>query len=217
MDKDKKIRLLMVDDHPIFRDGIKARLMRQAHLKIVGEASDGREAVDKVQKLSPDVVIMDIGLPGMNGLEATKRVCQIAPQTRVLILTVYDNKEYALQAFHSGARGYILKNMPSTELIHAVEAVHRGELFFPGKFSQIVMEEYAQEAGKQDRSKLSRREREVLTYIAEGYTNKETAEKLSLSVRTIETHRERIMRKLDVHTAAGLAKYAIIEGLIPLK
>ena len=217
MEKEQKIRLLLVDDHPIVRDGIKARLASQDHIEVVGEAENGEDAVRKTKELSPDIVFMDIGLSGMNGLEATRLLQRKVPDTRVIILTIHDNKEYVLQALRSGARGYILKNAPSSELIRAVEAVQQGTLFFPVDVSQIVLQEYTEETPGKDKPGLSRREQEVLALIAEGYTNKAIAYELEVSVRTVETHRENIMRKLDIHTVAELTKYAIAEGIARLK
>jgi two-component system nitrate/nitrite response regulator NarL len=217
MSLDSKIKLLLVDDHPIVRDGIKARLTAHAHIEIVGEAEGGEEAVRKVQELAPDIVFMDIGLADMNGLEAARILQQKAPDTKVIILTIHDDKEYVLQALRSGAKGYILKNAPSTELVRAVEMVQRGEVFFPVEVSQLILREYARETAASDKSGLSGREQEVLVLIAEGYTNKAIAHELGVSVRTVETHREHIMSKLDLHSVAGLTKYAIAEGLVPLK
>ena len=176
------------------------------------EAVDGKDALGKTRELDPDVIVMDIGLPVMNGLEATKRLLASAPDTRVIILTVYDNKEYLLQAVHVGARGYIIKNAPSDELVEAIEAVHRGESYFPGELSGVVVDELTAR-GDGDSVELSRRERQVLALIAEGCTNRDVAARLELSVRTIETHRKHIMTKLDIHTVAGLTKYAINRGI----
>jgi len=217
MDKERTIKVLLVDDHPVVRDGLKAALATQAHIETVGEATNGDEAVRQAWKLAPDIVFMDIGLPGMSGLEATTLLRQQVPQTKVIILTIYDDKEYVLQALRAGARGYILKTAPSTELIRAVEGVQQGELFLSEGISQVVVQEYLQEADRPDQPELSLREQEVLKLIAQGYSNKEIAQKLSISGRTVESHRERIMHKLDIHTIAGLTKYAINAGLIPLR
>ena len=209
---DGVIEVLLVDDHPIVRDGIKAMLAECAHIRVSGEAVDGEDALGKTRELNPDVIVMDIGLPVMNGLEATKRLLACAPDTRVIILTVYDNKEYLLQAVHVGARGYIIKNAPSAELVEAIEAVHRGESYFPGELSGVVVDELTAH-GDGDSVELSQRERQVLALIAEGCTNRDVAARLELSVRTIETHRKHIMTKIDIHTVAGLTKYAINRGI----
>ena len=207
------IEVLLVDDHPIVRDGIKAMLAECAHIRVSGEAVDGKDALGKTRELNPDVIVMDIGLPVMNGLEATKRLLASAPDTRVIILTVYDNKEYLLQAVHVGARGYIIKNAPSDELVEAIEAVHRGESYFPGELAGVVVDELTARGESGDSVELSRRERQVLALIAEGCTNRDVAARLKLSVRTIETHRKHIMTKLDIHTVAGLTKYSINRGI----
>ena len=153
----------------------------------------------------------------MSGLQALSLLREKVPGVNVIILTIHDNKEYVIQALRSGARGYILKNAPSTELIRAVEMVHRGEVFFPAEVSQLVLQEYAGEAAGLDKSELSGREREVLVLIAGGYTSKAIARELSVSVRTVESHRENIMGKLDLHSIAELTKYAIARGLVGLE
>lgn len=153
----------------------------------------------------------------MSGLQALSLLREKVPGVNVIILTIHDNKEYVIQALRSGARGYILKNAPSTELIRAVEMVHRGEVFFPAEVSQLVLQEYAGEAAVLDKSELSGREREVLVLIAGGYTSKAIARELSVSVRTVESHRENIMGKLDLHSIAELTKYAIARGLVGLE
>ena len=197
------IEVLLVDDHPIVRDGIKSLLAEVPHVSVTGEATDGHEAVERAGALNPDVVIMDIGLPTLNGLEATKLLLEEAPHARVIVLTVYDNKEYVLQALQVGARGYIIKNTPSDELVRAIETVHRGALYFPENVSSMIVEQFVENEAE-DRAELTRRERQVLGLIAEGHSNRDLADRLKLSVRTIETHREHIMRKLDIHSVAGL-------------
>lgn len=216
MDEDKKIRLLLVDDHPVVRDGVRMRFASQARIEIVGEASDGQEAVQKAQELSPDIVFVDIGMPGMSGLEIIRRLRQTVPQAKAIVLTVHASKEYILQALRSGARGYLLKDSSSAQLLSAVEAVESGEIYIPADVSKKIVQEYAKEPEYQRQRELSRREQEVLALIAEGYTNKEIADQLSVGVRTIETHRENLMHKLDIHSVVGLTKYAISTGLIQL-
>lgn len=217
MDKGEKIRLLLVDDHPIVRDGLKARLLSQAHIEIAGEASDGQEALEKARALRPDVVFMDIGMPGMNGLEATRRLRQIVPDVRVIILTIYDDEEYALQALRSGASGYLLKNAPSPELVQALESVCRGEMLFPENVVQLAEAEGRSPDSLYSPDSLSDRECEVLACIAEGRANREIAEKLGVGIRTVETHRENVMRKLNLHSVADLTRYAISNGIIHLE
>ena len=171
----------------------------------------------KVQELAPDIVFMDIGLVDMSGLQALSLLREKVPEVKVIILTIHDNKEYVIQALRSGAKGYILKNAPSTELIRAVEMVQRREVFFPAEVSQLVLQQYAGETAALGKTGLSGREREVLVLIAEGYTSKAIAHELRVSVRTVESHRENIMGKLDLHSIAGLTKYAIATGLVALE
>ena len=214
----RKIRLLLVDDHPLVREGIRSCLHPHKQLEIVGEAADGREALIKAKELNPDIVLMDINLPRTNGLEATHLLRQEAPQTKVLILTVHNNKEYVLQIVQAGARGYVLKDTSPEELVQAIEQVNRGEAFFSPDVAHFVLNDYVTSSGrrKSGEEELSDREREVLALIAEGYSNKSIASNLGLSVRTVETHRARIMRKLNIHSTAGLTKFAISQGMASL-
>jgi DNA-binding NarL/FixJ family response regulator len=174
----QKIKVLLVDDHPIVREGLKSHLSAIEQLRIVGEATDGREAIEKTRRLAPDVVLMDISLPRMNGLEATRALQEQAPQTRVIALSMHDNKEYVQEIIRCGARGYILKTASPFDLVRAIEAVHRGDTFFSPEISQTILNEYVHrqrrgaEAGE---SRLSAREEEVVLLIAEGLTNKEIA------------------------------------------
>ncbi len=216
----KKIRLLLVDDHPVVRRGMRSCLEGIRHVEVVDEAVDGKEAVNKVKELAPDIVLMDIDMPNMNGLEATKFIREEHPDTRVLILSVHTNKDYVLQIIRSGAQGYILKDTPPADLVRAIEAVDNGEPFFSPDISQIVLNQYLEEAGADasgDSVKLTTRERQVLAMIAEGQSNKEMANTLGVGVRTIETHRERVMNKLNIHSVAGLTKYAITNGIAKLE
>lgn len=216
----KKIKLLLVDDHPVVRKGIRSCLDGLENLEIVDDATDGQEAVKKVRELRPDIVLMDIDMPNMNGLDATKHIRQEFPTTRVLILTVHTNKEYVLQIIRSGAQGYVLKDASPAELVRAVESVDGGEPFFSPDVSQMVLGQYLAEAREEDSAtstKLTNRERQVLAMIAEGQSNKEMANQLGVGVRTIETHRERVMDKLNIHTVAGLTKYAITNGIAKLE
>lgn len=218
--KKKKIRLLLVDDHPVVRKGIRSCLVSLENLEIVGEAVDGQEAIAKVKELSPEVVLMDIDMPKMSGLEATRQLRKDFPAVRVLILSVHSNKQYVLQIIQSGAQGYVLKDASPADLVRAIEAVSGGEAFFSPDVSQIVLNQYLAEAGQGEENgsgRLTSREREVLAMIAEGQSNKEMASKLGVGVRTIETHRERVMDKLNIHTVAGLTKYAIANGIAQLE
>jgi len=216
--KKKKIRLLLVDDHPVVRKGMRSCLQGTGHIEIVDEAVDGREALAKVKALSPDVVLMDIDMPNMDGLEATKSIRKDFPNIRVLILSIHSNKEYVLQIIRSGAQGYVLKDAPLADLVRAIESVDSGEAFFSPDVNKIVLNQYMAEAAEDESGvKLTAREREVLAMIAEGQSNKEMASHLGVGVRTIETHRERVMDKLNIHTVAGLTKYAITNGIVKLQ
>lgn len=213
--REKKIRLLLVDDHPIVLDGIKSHLCAQPEFEIVGEASNGSDAVQKARTLLPDVVLMDITMPQMNGLEATGVMRKQAPLAKILILTMHNSKEYIAQMIRAGARGYLLKDGSPAELVRAIKSVHAGEVFFAPSVSRVIVDQLVDGGGRvaEPVQNLTDREREVLSLIAEGLLNKQIADKLGIGVRTIETHRERIMRKLDIHTVAGLTKYAIAQGM----
>lgn len=215
-DKPKKIRLLLVDDHPIVLDGIKSHLCAQPEFEVVGDAANGQEALRKAKLTLPDVVLLDINMPHMNGLEAMASLRRQVPNAKILVLTMHNTKEYIAQVVRSGARGYLLKDSAPAELVAAIKAVHSGEVFFSPSVSKVLVEEMA-DGDKRPQSPLppplTDREREVLSLIAEGLLNKQIADRLGIGVRTIETHRERIMRKLDIHTVAGLTKYAISRGM----
>ena len=211
----KKIRILVVDDHPVVRRGISACLAGRENLEIVGEAADGREAVRKARDLQPDIMLMDINMPQMNGLAVTELLRRELPKINVLILSMHSNTEYVLRIIQSGARGYILKEAPVDELTRAIEMVQRGEAYFSSDVARVALTQFVR--GHNDGpavNQLTNREREVLTQIAEGLSNKEIASKLGVGVRTVETHRERIMRKLDIHNVAGLTRFAISKGLV---
>jgi two-component system, NarL family, nitrate/nitrite response regulator NarL len=202
----QRIRLLLADDHPIVLDGIRSHLRAQPEFEIVGQAANGLEAIQKAKALLPDVVLMDITMPHLR-----KEV----PDTKVLILTMHDSKEYIAQMLRMGARGYLLKDGSPAELVRAIKAVHAGEVVFAASVSKVLAEVMVNGRARpiEPPPSLTCREREVLTHIAEGLLNKQIADKLGIGVRTIETHRERIMRKLEIHTVAGLTKYAIAQGM----
>lgn len=213
----KKIKVLLVDDHPVVRKGLHSCLANRENIKVVGEASEGREAIQKVKELEPDIVLMDLNMPGMDGLTVTETVRKDSPQTKVLVLSMHSNREYVLRIVKAGARGYVLKDTPPDELVKAIETVYGGDAFFSPAVARIALNQYVSESDQSDPlSRLSDREREVLVHIAEGLSNKEIAQMLGIGVRTIETHRERVMRKLDIHSVAGLTKFAIAHGLISL-
>ena len=212
-DKPSKIRLLLVDDHPLVLDGIKSHLCAQPEFEVVGDASNGQDALRKAKLTLPDVILMDISMPHMNGLEAIGHLRKQVPNAKVLILTMHESKEYIAQVVRSGARGYLLKDSAPAELVGAIKAVHNGEVYFSPTVSRMLVQEMSDGTRGPDQQPLTDREREVLSLIAEGLLNKQIADRLGIGVRTIETHRERIMRKLDIHTVAGLTKYAIARGM----
>lgn len=214
----RRIRVLIVDDHPVVRKGIASCLAQCDHLAVVGEAADGIEAVAKAKELLPDIILLDIDLPGMSGLALTDLLRRELPQIKVLILSMYQRAEYLLRILQSGARGYVLKEAPPQELAKAIETVNAGEAFFSPEIARLALNQFVQGNGDgPDLGALTNREREVLTLIAEGLSNKEIATSLGVGVRTVETHRERIMRKLDIHSVAGLTRFAIAKGLIALR
>ncbi len=212
-----RIKLLLVDDHPVVRRGIGACLAREEHLAIVGEAADGVEALRKARELLPDIILMDIDMPQMNGLAVTEALRKELPQIKVLILSMHSNTEYVLRILQSGARGYVLKEAAPDDLVRAIETVQSGEAFFSPDVARVALSQFVRGSGDGPApSLLTNREREVLIQIAEGLSNKEIASRLGVGVRTVETHRERIMRKLNIHSVAGLTKFAISKGFVSL-
>jgi two-component system nitrate/nitrite response regulator NarL len=215
MNEHTPIRVLLVDDHPLVRDGISSRLQEEPHIEVVGQAGNGREAIAQAHELCPDVVLLDITMPIMDGLEATRRFKAELPEVRVLILSMHDDQEYIVKLMHDGANGYVLKDVSSDELIKAIEAVHQGSTYFSAGASQSLFNNFHGRPGGHE-PVLTRREETVLRLIADGQCNKEIARSLNISVRTVETHRQNIKGKLDIHTAAGLARYAIEHKLVTL-
>jgi len=213
------IRILLVDDHAILREGIRALLEDEPDMAVIGEAEDGRTAVRLACQLKPDVVLMDIAMPLLNGLEATRQIRHDCPGVNVLILTMHENDEYIHQALTNGAKGYILKDATAHELIDAIHAIQRGEAILSPAITRLVIENYLRWGGIQKDSStngLSPREREVLQLIAEGYSNKHIAEILCISIKTVQTHRMNLMAKLDLHNRADLIKYAIQRKIIDI-
>ena len=209
-----KIRILVVDDHAIMRDGIRALLNLRDDIEIVGEASEGNEAIEKAEELAPDVVVMDIAMPGMDGLEATRRITKKNPKVKVLVLSQHDNKEYILSAIKAGVVGYVPKRALGLELVSAIRAVHQGDSYLYPSAAAAVIRDYLKGAVKEPYDRLTAREREILTLIAEGHTSREIADKLFISLKTVLGHRTKIMEKLDLHNRSELIKYAIRKGLI---
>lgn len=211
---------MVADDHPVVRRGISLCLSRQPQIEIVGEAGDGREAIRQARELKPDLILMDIDMPRMNGLAVAEVLHREMPQTKVLILSMHSNTEYVIRIIQSGARGFVLKEAPTEELVRAIEMVNAGEAYFSPDVARIALNKFVQGNGQGPgpaAPSLTNREREVLMLIADGLSNKEIACQLNVGVRTVETHRERIMRKLDIHSVAGLTKYAISSGLVTLE
>lgn len=215
-----RIRVLIADDHTILRDGIRLLLQSQPDIEVVDEAADGREAIDKAEDLKPDVVLMDIGMPGVNGLEATRHIKKNDPTTHVVVLTMYDTEEYILQILSAGASGYVLKRAASSELVSAIRAVHQGGSYLHPTITKKVIKDYlrrvSEDTGKRDMDGLTDRESQVLKLIVGGNTNQSIAEQLCLSVKTVQTHRAHIMEKLGLHDRTELVKYAIRKGLVTL-
>ena len=212
-----KIKILVVDDHAILREGIRALLSLEDDIEIVGEASEGNEAIEKARESNPDVVIMDIAMPGMDGLEATRRLKKKNPGIKVLVLTQHDNKEYVLSTVKAGAAGYVPKRAVGSELVSAIRAVHRGESFLYPSAAAALIEEYCQRTEKADPyDTLTAREREVLKLVADGHTSREIADMLFLSPKTVLGHRTKIMEKLNIHNRTELIKYAMRKGLVSM-
>lgn len=212
------IRVLIVDDHAVVREGIRSVLERQPGFEVVGEAGDGASAVKLATAADPDVVVLDVSMPGGSGLRTAAELRVQVPGARVLMLSMYDNAEYVLEAVRAGASGYLLKDSAAAELRQAITAVHGGDSYFAGA---VAAQLSAAKRGEIDRESLSGklgllsgREREVLAGIARGLTNKEIGTELGISHRTVETHRESLMRKIRVHTVAGLTKFALDTGLV---
>ena len=217
------IRILLADDHQIVRDGLRSMLSKVTDIEVVGEAEDGRSAVAMCQKLSPDVVVMDIGMKELNGIEATRQVVSLCKGTRVIALSMHSDRQYVSEMLRAGASAYLLKDSAFEELIAAVRAVAQGRVYLAQDVTGVVVDDYLKHLGAplpagSDRSNraLSPREREVLQLAAEGKSTKEIAAALTLSVKTVETHRHQIMDKLGIYNLAGLIKYAVREGIASL-
>jgi two-component system response regulator NreC len=215
-----KIRLLLVDDHEIVRAGLRMLFMAEEDMDIVGEASSGEEALEAVRQLKPDVVLMDVAMPGISGVEATRQIKKIDPGVAVLALTMHEDEQYFFQMLDAGASGYVPKRAAPDDLISAIQVVYRGDVFIYPSLARLLVRDFLQRSDAGTSSgveELTPREREVLTYIAEGYTNQEIANALVISVKTVDRHRENIMHKLNLHNRVELVKYAIAKGLITVE
>ena len=215
--KNNLIKIVLVDDHPIVLTGIRNALSNRPEFEIVGEATTGQEAIRIANETKPHVVVMDISLPVMNGLEATKQIRKSLPGTQVLVLTMHENKEYVLEIIKSGAQGYLLKDSSPADLISAIETVHQGESFFSPSITQMLVKELRHPnrlSRRQAIPILTDRENDVLQLIAQGFTNKEIAGKLQVSIRTVQSHRDAIMKKVNLFTVAQLTAFALRQGLI---
>jgi DNA-binding NarL/FixJ family response regulator len=220
------IRVILADDHTLVRGGIRALLNSLPDVEVIAEANDGREALSLIEIHQPDIVLMDIAMSGMNGLEATLHAARDFPNVRVIILSMHTNEEYVLQALKAGAAGYLLKDAGTAELELAINAVARGETYLSPPVSKHVISEYVRRvsgsseedetSGQPSLDKLTLRQREILQLIAEGHTTQDIAHVLNLSVKTVETHRMQLMERLDIHDIAGLVRFAIRSGLVSL-
>ncbi len=211
-----KARVLLVEDHVVVRQGLKALFTGEGDIEVVGEADDGREALRRVSELQPDVVLMDISMPGFNGIEATRQIRQDHPDVKVVILSMHSNEEYVFQVLRAGASGYVLKQSDSSEVLTAIRAALAGGSFLSPPISRAVIDDYVRRAEARGRGRtldlLTSREREVLQLLAEGLSNQEIADQLNISVKTVETHRGNMMKKLGVDSKIELVKYALRKG-----
>lgn len=214
------ISVYVADDHAIIRDGLRLILESQGDIIVVGEAANGRQTVEEVKKLCPDIVIMDIAMPDLNGIDATNQIAEICPSTNVIILSVFDTSEYIFKALKAGAKGYILKESAGEEVVKAIRKVKSGQHYLSQEISETVVTDYIKHRGTDEEKSpfkiLSNREREILQLIVEGKSNKEISDILFISPKTVETYKSRIMQKLDIRDVPSLVRYAIKHGISPL-
>ncbi len=215
-----KTRLLLADDHRLFRDGLRNLIEQQEDMEVIGEAIDGPGVLAEAARLRPDLILMDISMPGLNGIEATRKITADQPGIRIIMLSMHSDQRFVLESLRAGASGYVLKDCAIDELLEAIRAVARQQIYLSAKVAESVIKDYVELAVNRTDSVfsvLSAREREVLQLLAEGWSTKEIAGRLEVSIKTVETHRKQIMDKLDIHSIAELTKYAIREGLTPLE
>lgn len=214
----KKIRVLLADDHAVLRAGLRALLNAQPDIEVVGEAGDGAQALQLAQALAADIALLDISMPGMDGLAALRQMCRLCPQTRAVVLTMHEEAGFLRQVLEAGGAGYVLKRAAESELLAAIRAVRRGEVFVDPAMTRELVQAYLGRENAAARSaaeaELSPRETEVLALIAAGYTNQQIAEKLVISVKTVETHKAHIMEKLGARSRVDLVRYALEKGLL---
>jgi two-component system response regulator NreC len=213
------LRLLLVDDHKLIRDGLKSLIAKQPEFEVIGEAGDGLKAVSLVKELKPDIVIMDVSIPELNGYDATRQIVSEFPDVKVIALSMHSDRRFVLEMLKAGANGYMIKDCAFEEITRAVTAVWKGQTYLSPQVAGVIVGDFINQKGIQERSaiaQLSEREREVLKMLAEGHSTKEIASKINLSIKTIETHRKNIMDKLGIRNIAALTKLAIREGLTSL-
>ena len=216
--KTDRIRVLLADDHPVVRRGIASCLERSPNLEVVGEAADGKEALAKARELAPDVVLSDNDMPHLSGLAVTEALRKEMPRVKVLIFSMHADPEYVLRCAQSGAKGYVFKQSAPEQFVEAIQAVHNGGSYFAPEVAHLALTRMFRTTPAQgpELTALTNREREVLLNIADGFCNKEIACRLNIGTRTVETHRERLMRKLDIHSIAGLTRFAVAKGLVAM-
>ncbi|MCF7810443.1 response regulator transcription factor [bacterium] len=218
--KNKKIGIILADDHKLFRDGLRILLEKDSDFTVIGEADNGLKTISMARDLKPDIIIMDISMPKLNGVEATRKILGENSEVRVIILSMHSDRRFVLETLKAGAVGYILKDSSITELADGIKYVMNNRIYLSAQISKNIIQDYVRIAQQSESSAftlLSSREREVLQLLTEGKSNREVAESLNISVKTVETHRKNIMEKLNIHSIAELTKYAIREGITPLE
>jgi DNA-binding NarL/FixJ family response regulator len=211
------IRILIADDHGVVAEGLKSLVEAQTDMEVVGVVGDGREAVRLAREAQPDVIVMDLSMPELNGADATRAILERDPRCRVIVLSMYAQREYVRRALKAGAAGYVVKRSAAKELVEAIRAVHAGQRYLSPRVADVVLEDYTDEKRDDPLSRLSSREREVLQLLAEGRTGAQIAERLALSQKTVETYRARLVEKLGIRDLAGLVRFAIQKGLVSLE